>query len=152
MPTPPKDYRLVLLVGPPGSGKSTYCQNFLKDYYRISQDDQGKKRHYELFLKAINDDVDKIVVDRMNFNKAQRAKYLSVIPEKYHVTIVVFNVQEEELLERIKNRKNHPTLQYEKAKEVINFFIKNYEAPDEPRVDSIIIEGHKDAPRLIREA
>lgn len=66
--------RLVLLVGPPGSGKSTYSLSQVENgLLRINQDDQGKEEHLVLFNQALEQNKD-IIVDRMNFSKEQKRK------------------------------------------------------------------------------
>ena len=127
---------LAILIGPPGSGKSTFCKNNLFNCLRISQDDQGKVGHMDLFKKAIEDKVENIVIDRMNFNKQQRNKYLSLIPKDYLIVFYLFLPSKDVCLKRIEGRKDHPTLGMDKAEEVINFFHKSYEAPtlDEAKI------------------
>jgi ABC-type dipeptide/oligopeptide/nickel transport system ATPase component len=105
---------LILLVGPPGSGKSTYQEVVLRnnpDMVVISQDDQGKAGHMDVFRKAIENAED-IIIDRMNFSKLQRSHYL--IPAKtvgYHITIVVLHESQATCLERMLKRTGHPTIQ-----------------------------------------
>lgn len=129
---------LLILVGPPGCGKSFYCKNILEsDYFRISQDEMGKAKHLEEFNKALERGEPKIVVDRMNFNKAQRAKYAQPAYEKgYTVIGVEFRWDRNICLKRIAKRENHPTLKSDKAEQVINFFQSNYEAfrPEEEKI------------------
>lgn len=106
--------KLIVLVGPPGSGKSTYAQKFNLDFsispVRISQDDQGKDGHLKLFQKAI-DFKDSIIIDRMNFDKKQRERYIKPAKEAgYEVEIVVFHVPRKTCFSRIMARENHPTI------------------------------------------
>src|ERR1051326_6506148 len=100
---------LVLLVGCPGSGKSTYAQN-LPDHVRISQDDQGKVEHMSLFSKAILDNKS-VVIDRMNFNREQRERYIK--PAKaagYTVKVVDFSMSYAKAYDRIVRREDHPNI------------------------------------------
>lgn len=120
--------KLIILVGCCGSGKSYYCKD-LPDYIRISQDEQGKIKHFENFLLAIKERRD-IIVDRMGFNKEQRARYIEPArKEGYHIKIVYFDVSNETCYKRIKNRKEHPTLHEDKALKVIDFYHKNFQYP-----------------------
>lgn len=101
---------VVLLVGPQGSGKSTYCDRNLRGHYRISQDDMGQKAHFELYKKALTEQSE-IVVDRINHTREQRYRYLSLAKDAgFSTRIVVMNRKFKECLERVKNRKDHPTL------------------------------------------
>lgn len=100
---------LILLVGPPGSGKSSYC-NQLKDFVRVSQDDQGKKGHMEVFNQALVEGKD-IIVDRMNFSKEQRNRFL--LPAKkagYTTEIIVHHVPRDICFDRMMEREGHPTI------------------------------------------
>jgi len=123
---------LAILIGPPGSGKSYYCQHTLYNYMRISQDDFGKG-HYKKFLETLLSGQDLIVVDRMNFNVVQRLQY--VLPAqklKYKIMYYFFTCPDNILLQRMRDRKGHPTVKsndYNKHKELIEFFRNNYEEP-----------------------
>lgn len=103
-------YKLTILVGPAGSGKSTYASAMeAQGYLRISQDDQGKE-HLELFNTHITTGQD-IVVDRMNFDKAQRDRYrLEAIKNGYTVNFVEFVVPRQVCYDRCMDREGHPTI------------------------------------------
>ncbi len=59
---------IILLVGPAGSGKSTYAKQFEKSHIIISQDSMGKEGHLSFFKEALSANKD-IIIDRMSFNK-----------------------------------------------------------------------------------
>lgn len=131
--------QLILLAGPPGSGKSTYCENNdYIDYFRISQDDQGKEGHMRYFLQLIAEGSD-IIVDRMNFNKEQRSRYLSVAKANGYATkIVVLHESSATCLKRMAERKGHPTIQDDKsAKAALHTFMSKYERPTADEADEI---------------
>lgn len=133
------DKILKLLVGPPASGKSTLAKHLENsDYVRISQDDQGKQRHLELFKEAIANDRN-IVIDRMNFSKEQRERYLKPAKEAGYTTeISVFHVPREVCLERCLKRKDHPTITTpEHAGSAIGMFFKRYERVEDNEADVV---------------
>lgn len=122
--------KLEILVGPPGCGKSTYVKQHLSDYTYINQDSQGKVGHLDRFNEAIKKG-EHIVVDRMNFDKEQRARY--IVPAKanaYDVKITVFHVPRKTCIERCIARKDHETIKDEtSARKAINFFFSRYQEP-----------------------
>ena len=120
--------KLILLVGPPASGKSTYSKTL--DAVRISQDDMGKEAHLDAF-KAALEASENIAVDRMNFNKEQRARYIKPALELgYEVEAVTFYFNEETCLERCLKREDHPTIKDEEnAKSALNTFFSKFEYP-----------------------
>lgn len=130
--------QVILLVGAPGSGKSTFCKESLSDYYRVSQDDMGKLEHFTAYLDALRNGTEKIVVDRMNFSMAQRHDYLDLAKEHGYATkIITLHQPFKVCYERICKRENHPTLQKDKALQVLSFFHDKYEYPQDWEADKI---------------
>lgn len=120
----------ILLIGLPGSGKSTYARNFVmnnSDYIILSSDniierlakEEGKvyndeayvnyrdiaEREYKCNLgNAINKKLN-IIVDRTNQTIAARRKILSRLPKTYKKTAIIFNVTRDELNKRLEKRR-----------------------------------------------
>jgi len=141
--------KITILVGCPGSGKSTYAHDRINNdgdhgaaTVRVSQDDQGKPGHMEVFERALANQQD-IIVDRMNFDKAQRNRYLD--PAKaagYNTQIVVFHVPMMVCLERANARTDHPTIKDSKsASQAINFFFSHYERVSDDEANEVIRKG-----------
>lgn len=129
--------KLIVLVGPPGSGKSTFAKNY-NNYTYINQDEQGKDEHFQLFTQALNNKED-IIVDRMNFSKEQRERYLK--PAKligYETYIYVLHENFETCFKRMQLRKDHPSIKDDKtASKVLNFFYSKYERVEDNEADFI---------------
>lgn len=124
--------KLIVLVGPPGSGKSTLAKEICarEGYRYINQDEQGKG-HLEYFDLAIANN-ESIVVDRMNFNKSQRSRYL--VPGEahgYETKIVVIHQPRSVCYDRMMVRQNHPTIKDSSAaNSALNTFFSKYERPE----------------------
>lgn len=130
---------LILLVGPPGSGKSTKAKIYATIGCRyINQDSQGKDGHWKIFEQALKDG-ENIIVDRMNFDKQQRAKYL--VPAKrlgYTTQIVVIHESLKTCYERIQKRENHETIKdAATGRKVLHFFFTKYERPTLDEADHV---------------
>ncbi len=165
--------KLTILVGPPGSGKSTYARNCVADANRmvdetetefrkfssnestvyINQDSQGGD-HVDLFMAAVDAGKD-VYVDRMNFNKQQRERYLSyakLSTHTYETEIMVFHENYQTCLERVRARfGRHETINEEKAaRGALGTFFGKYERPLEGEADKItFIYPHGDKPKAI---
>lgn len=130
--------KLILLVGPPGSGKTTMAMN-MDNFCRINQDSQGKKFHMDIFNQCIQDELN-IVIDRMGFNKSQRDRYL--IPAKkagYYTTIIVLHENYKTCFDRCMKRENHETIKDEiNARSALETFFTKYERVEDYEADEVI--------------
>lgn len=128
-----------ILVGPTGSGKSTHAKQLQAEYYtRSNQDDQGKAYHLEYFRDVISMGHN-IVVDRMNFNKEQRNRYLQIAKAAgYETEIIVFHESQETCLYRCMHRDGHPTIKTrEDALKALHFFFSHYERVEDSEADVV---------------
>ena len=121
---------LIILIGPPGSGKSTFCSLSRKyqDFLRISQDDMGRDGHREAFKDAISKGMN-VIVDRMDFNKQQRRDYiLAAKKEGYKITAYTFFFSHATCLDRMMQRMDHPTIKTkESALAALHTFYSKFE-------------------------
>jgi predicted kinase len=126
---------LLVLVGYPGSGKSTFSQHLIhkvqsfaldrnvsQQIIRVSQDDLGNRKRCEQLTKKSLDTKSIVIIDRTNSTIEQRLIWLQ-IANQYQVPsiAVVFQVDKATCIERAKARLNHPTVPPEKAAMVVNF-------------------------------
>lgn len=129
---------IIILVGPPGSGKSTFAEKLKSSHLRISQDAAGKEGHMRYFLQGLADG-QSMVIDRMNFNKEQRKRYLE--PAKangYQTKIIVLHENKETCMTRMLARTGHETIKDEEnAKAALHTFFRFYERPQESEADEI---------------
>ena len=134
--------RVIMLVGAQGSGKTFYCQENLKGYVRISQDDQGKEGHKALYATALAKGEPLIVIDRINHSRMQRGNYLALAKRHgYSTKIVWINVPRHVCLQRIKDRKGHPTLKPEDAEAGLSIFYRGFQTPSKREADELEVVG-----------
>lgn len=146
---------LTILIGPPGSGKSTYCGLMRggDNLFRISQDDMGREGHKEKFIEAINQGWSP-VIDRMNFNKQQRKYYIDIAKEAGHkIKGITLFFSHETCFNRMMKRQDHPTIKTEEsALQALHTFYSKFEYPtleegfdeleeirETPTIDSCVI-------------
>jgi tRNA uridine 5-carbamoylmethylation protein Kti12 len=129
---------LIIMIGPPGSGKTTLSRTFSSRFMRSNQDELGKEGHLIAFTNSLNAGHN-IIIDRMNFSKEQRERYLTPAKKRgYKTKIIVLHENFDTCLERMKLRENHPTIKDEKtARKVLNFFYSKYERPTPDEADEI---------------
>lgn len=134
---------LIVLVGAPASGKSTRANQLeTQGYVRVSQDDQGQE-YKSVFANALKEQKN-IVVDRMNFNKEQRGRF--ILPAKeagYKIEIGIFHVPYAQSFRHGLARKDHPTISSPVTLEsALHTFYTRYEKPDKEEADAIYHIGH----------
>jgi predicted kinase len=118
---------MVMLVGLPGSGKSTYIAQLKKhkNYVVISTDDileqiakdsgisysdafnsyykESEKKMFIHLRQAINKKQN-IIIDQTNMTVGSRSRKLGLVPNSYTKIAVVFSVDSAELQRRLDNR------------------------------------------------
>jgi predicted kinase len=127
---------LIILVGPPGSGKTTYAQTLVdKGYVRISQDANGgsKSKTTEQFVTAMTEGKN-IVLDRCNINKDQRRVWINKAMTNNYESIIAVRLTTDEhtCLNRVMNRKGHETvanMSFEQVSKLISGFNDSLEEP-----------------------
>ena len=134
--TSPNSKEVILLIGSPGSGKSTFAENYLvpKGYIRINQDNlKAKQKVMNCLMKNI-DEGKKIVIDCTNPQKNGRSEYIKICKNKnYPIRAFVFQVSKElamhlnNLRAINKNRKHYS----DHVNNIpIHTFFKNFEQPE----------------------
>lgn len=132
---------LILLVAPPGAGKSSLATTFITHAY-VNQDSQGKEGHWVKFV----DDVvmgRNIIVDRLNHLKDQRNKYLSLAKEYGYTTrIIVLHVSSDVCMSRCLARTGHQTITTpQDASRAIDMFFRKYERVQDNEADVVERRG-----------
>ena len=132
----PNNKEVIILIGSPGSGKSTFTEKFLlpKGYIRINQDILKTK---EKVLKSLLQNIKegkKIVIDSTNPQKNGRKDYIKICKENnYSVRAFVFQVSKElafhlNNLRAINKNRNHYSGHVNNIP--IHAFFKNFEQPE----------------------
>lgn len=132
---------LILLVGPIGSGKTTFAESLKTDTsLRISQDEMGRKAYLKYFHEALEEGIPRLIIDRMNFDRKQRERFIKPAREAgYSVTIFEIDYCPIVCLKRVIEREDHPNIPKdsgELAKKIILDYMKNYEHPEEFEFDN----------------
>lgn len=132
--------RLKMMVGPPGAGKSTYALSTTSSdgLAYINQDSQGKHEHLNLFHNFLSRDLD-IVIDRLNFTKEQRQRYIAPAKAKgYTIEIIVLHENQDTCMKRMLARENHETITDEAgARQALHMFQTKYERVTDDEADTV---------------
>lgn len=133
--------QLILLIGPIGSGKTTYRNENCKNYTLVSFDEQGK-RLKDNFNKAI-EDKENIIVDMQNFSVERREVFTKPARENgYSIKFVQFNISKKVCKERVKQRVEHPTINDKTdIDKILNIYFSKFESPQEGEYDELEIVG-----------
>ncbi|CAH0366001.1 unnamed protein product [Pelagomonas calceolata] len=136
--TPP---RLVILAGLPGSGKSSLAAALEKRGWAVvNQDSLGNRRKCERACARAFERGDRVVIDRCNHDRAQRAHWTRILERAgggYKVAVWL-TTPVDSCVERVLARPAHPTLAGPGAEKVVRNFEKSFDPPGEDEVDAII--------------
>lgn len=132
---------LILLVGPIGAGKTTFSKTLENETsMRISQDEMGRKAYLDIFKQSVKEGVPRIIVDRMNFNKEQRERFIKPAKEAgYVITIFDFDWDWDICFNRVINRTSHPTVPHNDPKlteQILTMYRGMYEKPTTEEFDN----------------
>ena len=73
-----KNKDMIVFIGSPGSGKSTFYNNYCKGYARVNNDSQkSKKKTLEAFMKGASKGTG-IVIDNTNRDRKQRSRWIEL--------------------------------------------------------------------------
>jgi predicted kinase len=124
--------KVLLLMGLPGSGKSTLCEK-LPQFKRINQDQLGNRNDCINAMKRSLSQGTPVVIDRTNISRSQRRYFLDVAKDHGAKVFCIFlDVPAVECIERVRNRKVHETLpaSSEKRPEISAKFNTTLELPE----------------------
>ncbi len=118
---------------------------------RISQDDQGKKGHFETFEQAFKRGKN-IVVDRINHLREQRRRYTEFARKNgYRIHFIWFDIDRQLCTDRLAHRKNHPTISQtsDNHEKILSAYFRDFEKPEHYEYDEItVITKRKNASLL----
>ncbi|CAN8074735.1 unnamed protein product [Agarophyton chilense] len=148
--------RMLVLVGIPGSGKSTFSKHLCEvGWARVSQDELGNRRKCETkTVRHLRDGLN-VIIDRCNFDKSQRKHWIDMAKARGSACgVVVFATPLETCVQRVRTRQNHETLTGEENDEnVVKFIAEQFVFPDRTEGFTFcrVIRGEADAERVLTE-
>jgi len=155
-------FRFILLVGAPGTGKSTFAAALTNEvsYELISQDDLGSRSRCEAELgKLIKKN--SVVLDRCNVESEERKRWiqLSMVENRSKIAIVYFPAPDDpqQHRKRVLERKDHPTITTNSdagAERIINSFLSKLDVPNAQRdgVSRVFTVHHvEDHPQVLKQ-
>ncbi|GAX73172.1 hypothetical protein CEUSTIGMA_g625.t1 [Chlamydomonas eustigma] len=107
---------LVILVGIPGSGKTTFAQELSKRsaWDWINQDTLGNRYACEEAARVALSQGHNVIIDRCNFDESQRSVWVRLAQETCQNRVQIIAVQLlmplEVCIARVQRRRSHPTL------------------------------------------
>ena len=112
--------KMIMIVGLPGSGKSTLSQHLVKclesSVIRINQDDLGRKECFEAMMdNSKNDKL--ILLDRCNLTVRERKEWSSLCHGSCWCLFLDIDI--DECVYRARSRVNHPTLKPTSSRRII---------------------------------
>mmetsp|Transcript_277 Transcript_277/g.751 ORF Transcript_277/g.751 Transcript_277/m.751 type:complete len:193 (-) Transcript_277:23-601(-) len=134
--------RLCLLVGLPGSGKSTCAELFAqRGWTVVNQDALGTRKRCERVAAAALDAGERVVVDRCNFDRTQRSHWTRILAGRGRAVCLWLDVPAETCVARVLGREAHRTLPPEpESAAVVHKLARTFVAPsaEDERFDVVV--------------
>lgn len=127
-----KVQEMIILVGSPGSGKSTFWRQYLKDlYHRVNNDDLGSSKKSESLCLEILKGAASVVVDNTNSKLENRATYIKMAQNEgiKQIRCLYFDVPKEKCMENNALRKVGVHMSKNVPGVCIHSFFKNHVKP-----------------------
>ena len=147
--------KFIMLVGLPGSGKTTFCDLFMTNGMNINvvnQDLMGRSACEGALLKFIKES-DITILDRVNSTKKDRKDWIenaSLLPK--NCLCIYLSTPKFICLDRTKARTNHPTIKKGGGQRIIDDIDIKFEVPskDEGFSNVVILEDEEDVRNYLK--
>jgi len=107
---------LLMLMGLPGSGKSTFAEQLVKsnqNFERICQDELSGRDAFERAIGPVaKDNRKRLILDRTNVCKVDRVSFLKLAFEPKGAVCIHFAASASDCEERVAKRTDHPTIKF----------------------------------------
>ena len=132
---------MLLLVGIPGSGKSTFASCLVQGkpwmYVRVNQDQLGNRRACEDLARKALADGKCPIIDRCNFDPSQRKHFLDIAAQTgVDVDAVIFQYPMAVCVARCQSRTHHETVAPHAAQGVVQRMVKQFFPPLPNRINA----------------
>jgi bifunctional polynucleotide phosphatase/kinase len=121
----------LLLIGAPGSGKSTFVHTHLKTYERVNQDTLGNADRCMKACRAGLTSGKSVVIDNTNCTAEQRSRYIEIAKSlKIPVRAIHLDTPKDRCMHNNKQRVNNVHRQHHSKKVadvIIHTFFKKFE-------------------------
>ncbi|KAI9225636.1 MAG: AAA domain-containing protein [Piptocephalis tieghemiana] len=133
---------LLILVGPPASGKSTFSHHLCRldpSWKRVNQDDLGSRVQCEAVCSRYLRLGANVVVDRCNFNAAQRSTWIRLGREYGTIILAISFYTPPQICEmRLYRREDHPTGVFgHQGVGILHRFLEDLKYPEQPYEEGI---------------
>jgi protein-tyrosine phosphatase/predicted kinase len=147
--------QIVMLVGIPGSGKSTFAaslETVSNGWKRISQDERGRRVCEE--LAGTWSKTGRVVLDRCNVEESDRKHWLRLMHNPKHCAAVYFDISVTKCLERVRERSGHPTIRGDTpgSEKIVQRFHDRLQVPtkQEGFENVYVVQSFEDSRKLLR--